>query len=393
MNRRVVAILGTVTLAAVLVFGSGTAAFALVNGTNAGLTYSADNTDVAAGATVTGVAVPSASVTIPDSVVINGISYNVTAIGLAAFFADHTMTSVTIPNSVTSIGHDAFESVDLTSVTIPHSVTTIGDSAFQDNPSLTSVTLGDSVTSIGAAAFAQDALRSIAIPDSVTAIGNLAFFDNAGLTSVTLGDSVATIGSDVFSGDPLTSVTIPGSVTSIGEEAFVGSAVLGSVTFLGAAPTTIGSSTIGQPFGNGTGLTLYYNWAYDASQVAGGFTTPTWRGYHTVEQATVSFNLDGHGSVVLPQNVTIGSTLTQPTEPAATGLAFTGWYTSPALTTKFDFADPVTANTTLYAGWTALALTGVDISPLTVPIGIGGVFLGIAFLIVAARRRPRHFAR
>ena len=84
------------------------------------------------------------------------------------------ITSVTIPNSVTSIGNGAFRENQLTSITIPDSVTSIGDSAFFRN-NLTSVTIPNSVTSIGNSAFSSNQLTSVTIPNSVTSIGNDAF--------------------------------------------------------------------------------------------------------------------------------------------------------------------------------------------------------------------------
>ena len=108
------------------------------------------------------------SVTIPDSV---------TSIGEYTFAYCDSLTSVTIPDSVTSIGDRAFDSCySLTSVTIPDSVTSIGDSAFSGCTSLTSVTIPDSVTSIGGGAFSNcTSLTSVTIPDSVTSIGDSAF--------------------------------------------------------------------------------------------------------------------------------------------------------------------------------------------------------------------------
>ena len=87
------------------------------------------------------------------------------------------ITSVIIPNTVTSIGIRAFASNKLTSVTIPSSVTSIGDYAFRSN-NLTSVTIPSSVTSIGNSAFYDNKLTSITIPSSVTSIGKWAFLKN-----------------------------------------------------------------------------------------------------------------------------------------------------------------------------------------------------------------------
>ncbi len=154
------------------------------------------------------------SITIPDSV---------TSIGSYAFTDCHSLTSITIPDSVTSIGDKAFLGCEgLTSITIPDSVTSIGDGAFYGCEGLTSITIPDSVTSIGDEAFNWcEGLTSITIPDSVTSIGAGAFFGCTGLTSVTIPDSVTSIGDSAFYGcTGLTSVTIPDSVTSIGDLAF-----------------------------------------------------------------------------------------------------------------------------------------------------------------------------
>ncbi|MBQ8060217.1 MAG: leucine-rich repeat protein, partial [Prevotella sp.] len=133
------------------------------------------------------------------------------------------LTSVTIPNSVTSIGSWAFYNCSgLTSVTIPNSVTSIGDRAFYNCSGLTSVTIPNSVTSIGSWAFYNcSGLTSVTIPNSVTSIGSWAFSGCSGLTSVTIPNSVTSINSYAFYGcSGQTSVTIPESVTSIGDGVF-----------------------------------------------------------------------------------------------------------------------------------------------------------------------------
>ena len=114
---------------------------------------------------------------------------------------------------VTTIGKAAFKDSSLKSITIPNSVTTIGLSAFENCYSLTSITIPDSVTTIGESAFRScDSLISITIPNSVTTIGELAFGNCNSLKSITIPDSVISIGVDAF--DDCESITIqcnPGS--------------------------------------------------------------------------------------------------------------------------------------------------------------------------------------
>ena len=201
------------------------------------------------------------SVTIPNSVtsIGNGAFYecrsltsvsipnSVTSIGYSAFSGCSQLSSIAIPNSVTSIGDNTFSScTSLTSVTIPNSVTSIGNYAFSGCTGLTSVTIPNSVTSIGSSTFANCiGLTSVIIPNSVTSISNNAFSGCNGLTSVIIPNSVTSIDSYVFSGcRGLTSVTIPNSVTSIGNNAFSGCSRLISVT-IGESANWISSYAFG----------------------------------------------------------------------------------------------------------------------------------------------------
>ena len=152
-------------------------------------------------------------ITIPDSV---------TSIGPYAFYGCSSLTEITIPNSVTTIGSSTFEGcTSLAEITIPDSVTSIGDYAFAYCDSLTEITIPDSVTSIGICTFSYClSLTSVTIPDSVESIGMGAFGVCIYLESVTIGNSVTSIGSYAFCNTSLGSITIPDNVTSIGECTF-----------------------------------------------------------------------------------------------------------------------------------------------------------------------------
>lgn len=141
------------------------------------------------------------SVSIPSSVVYNGVSYSVTTIGNSAFNDCRSLTSVSIPNSVTAIGVQAFYNCrSLISVYIPSSVTTFESDAFSYCSSLTSVTIPNSVTTIGDRAFFMCySLASVTIPNSVITIGSSAFTYCSSLTSVIIPNSVMTIGDGAFS--------------------------------------------------------------------------------------------------------------------------------------------------------------------------------------------------
>ena len=227
------------------------------------------------------------SVTIPTIVTYEGVDYNVTSIGYAAFRDCSSLTAITIPESVTSIGDYAFSSCrSLTAITIPESVTSIGEGAFLSCSSLTAITLPEGVTCIEWFAFEEcsnltsiiipensqltsikgnaflncSSLTSITIPKNVTSISDLPFYGCSGLSSIIVADGntiydsrsgcnavietgsntlivgcnttiipegVKSIGDYAFSScRSLTAITIPQSVTSIGEAAFSSSGLI-----------------------------------------------------------------------------------------------------------------------------------------------------------------------
>lgn len=200
----------------------------------------------------------SGNVTIPSTIIYEGVTYNVTTIGENAFrcstvpsviisegvttIKDHAffgcvnLTSISIPEGVTTIGKSAFSGCrSLTSVVIPRSVTRIVDSAFESCSSLTSVNIPEGVKRIEYLTFWQcRSLTSIVIPSSVTIIENSAFPDCTGLTSVTFSEGLERIEGGAFFGcSSLTSVTIPSSVKYIDHTVFQNCLKLTTVTLNG----------------------------------------------------------------------------------------------------------------------------------------------------------------
>ncbi len=143
-------------------------------------------------------------VIIPEMIVWKGSSYFITSIGNNAFVgsAGLRLTSITIPNSVTSIGNGAFQGcINLTSINIPKFVASIGALTFSQCTSLASIVIPNRVESIGNSAFFDcTSLTSITIPNSVTSIGDEAFETCSSLTSVIIGEGVTKIGAKAFYG-------------------------------------------------------------------------------------------------------------------------------------------------------------------------------------------------
>lgn len=190
-----------------------------------------------------------------------------TAIANGAFNKQSNLTSVVLPNGLTSIGDRAFAGTSLTQVTIPASVTDIGSEAFNDAKKLASVTFNEGLKTIGDSAFdGCSLLNTVALPNSLTKLGKSAFLyagrDAAtadgtltiggGLTeiperafmgmsktggAVAIPSGIVSIGTYAFYNTGFSSVSIPDGVTTIGASAFASTKQLKAVTLPGSVST------------------------------------------------------------------------------------------------------------------------------------------------------------
>ena len=142
----------------------------------------------------------SGDIIVPEKVKGNGgIEYVVISLG-ESFCGCSSLTSITIPSSITSLGRSCFSGCSsLTSITIPSSVISLGEYCFDSCSGLTSVSIPSSVTSLGECCFyGCSRLPSVTIPSSVTSLGRACFSACTGLTSITIPSSVTSLGSSCF---------------------------------------------------------------------------------------------------------------------------------------------------------------------------------------------------
>ena len=167
-----------------------------------------------------------------------------TKIGSYAFTYCYSLSSVTIPNTVTEIGNNAFMRNIFSAITIPSGVTKIGDYAFQYCSSLSSVTIPNSVTSIGSNAFASCySLSSVTISNSVTKIENYVFQYCRSLSSITIPNSVTSIGNNSFDAcSVLIEVNIGSGVTIINQRAFRNCSALTNIYISAITAPTISNA-------------------------------------------------------------------------------------------------------------------------------------------------------
>ena len=302
---------------------------------------------------------------------INGVT--VETIGHAAFERS-AVTSVTIPDSVTAIHDGAFANCSqLTNISIPNSVTSIGFSAFEHCTSLKSITLPSSLRSISEALFfGCSQLTTIQIPDSVPSIQSYAFYHCRNLETIHIPVSVTFIGVYAFDGCPSSmTVTYPGSkkqwdsitgkdellniplVCNKLEATFDPDNGEPTVTkFIDNDKNSKFTELVPEPTKENYTFAGWYNGneKFDFTTVPTGDVTLTAK--WTANDYYVSFVTE-HGDPPTSQNVKYNGTANDPGKLSEDGYTFIGWYTDDTYDTEFDFTQPITGNTTVYAKWTA----------------------------------------
>lgn len=254
-------------------------------------------------------------------------------------------------------------------------VTAINNAAFP-NSAVTSVTIPDSITSIPDAAFVNcSKLTNISIPNSVTYIGFSAFSSCTSLKSITLPSSLSTIGNSAFAGCPSSmTVTYPGSKTQW-DAIFKGSnndvlenhliCAMLEATFNPDNGKSISTQTIDRggkftkPAAPSKENHTFAGW-YNGDEKF-DFDADTTNAPNVLElvakweksKYTVQF-VSEHGSFE-DQTIEHGKTIDTDklTPPIVEGFTFDGWYADKAHETKFDFNTQITSDTKVYAKWTA----------------------------------------
>lgn len=337
-------------------------------------------------------------------------------------------TVVVIPSkingvTVETIDHAAFERSAVTSVTIPDSVTAILDRAFANCFQLTNISIPNSVTSIGFSAFEHcTSLKSITLPSSLRNISMFLFHNCSQLTTIQIPDSVPSIQDYAFGNCiSLETVHIPVSVTSIGVYAFDGCPNSMTVTYSGSKkqwnkingkdellniplvcnkleatfnpdngkPTVTKfidndknskfKELVPEPTKENYTFAGWYNgnekFDFDAVPTDDVTLTAKW----TANDYYVSFVTE-HGDPPTSQNVKYNGTANDPGKLSEDGYTFIGWYTDDTYDTEFDFTQPITGNTTVYAKWEKNA----PVLPDTYELNVSGAFVYVDGVDVTA---------
>lgn len=333
---------------------------------------------------------------------------NNTAVVVTNYKYNGAAADVTIPSRyqgkpVTTIGHAAFFNSAVTSVTIPDSVTSISDEAFINCPKLTNISIPNSVTYIGFSAFSScTSLKSITLPSSLSFISGALFLGCSQLTTIHIPVSVTSIGNNAFADCPsLMTVTYPGSKTQwdditkgrnsdVLENHLICAKLEATFTADGttfAQPQTIDrGGKFTEPAKPPKENHTFAGW-YNGDEKF-DFNADTTNALNVlnlvakwdINKYTVKFVSD-HGSFK-DQTIEHGKLIDTDklTIPEVEGYTFDGWYADDNHTVKFDFTQPIKRNTTVYAKWEKNA----PVLPDTYALNVSGAFVYVDGVDVTA---------
>lgn len=332
-----------------------------------------------------------------------------TAVIVTNYKYNGAAADVTIPSRykgipVTAIGHAAFFNSAVTSVTIPDSVTSISDEAFINCPKLTNISIPNSVTFIGFSAFNScTSLKSITLPSSLSTIQSYAFYNCENLKTIRIPVSVTSIGNYAFDVCPsLMTVTYPGSKTQWDDNITKGSnndvlennliCAMLEATFTADGTTLAPAQTIDRggkftkpaaPSKENHTFAGWYNgdkkFDFDADTTnapnvlelvakwdINQYTVQFVSDYGSFEDQTIE-----HGKPIDTDKLTI---------PTVEGYTFDGWYADDTYTKEFNFSTLITHDTKVYAKWEKNA----PVLPDTYALNVSGAFVYVDGVDVTA---------
>lgn len=333
---------------------------------------------------------------------------NNTAVVVTNYKCKGTAADVTIPSRykgkpVTAINNAAFPNSAVTSVTIPDSVTSIPDAAFVNCSQLTNISIPNSVTFIGFSAFNScTSLKSITLPSSLSTIQSYAFYNCGNLKTIRIPVSVTSIGNCAFDVCPsLMTVTYPGSKTQwdaitkgSNNDVLENNLICAKLeaTFTADGTTFAPTQTIDRggkftepaaPSKENHTFAGWYNgdkkFDFDADTTNAPNVLELVAKWN-INQYTVKFVSD-HGSFE-DQTIEHGKPIDtgKLTIPDVEGYTFGGWYADEDHTVKFNFSTPITSNTTVYAKWEKNA----PVLPDTYALNVSGAFVYVDGVDVTA---------
>lgn len=323
---------------------------------------------------------PDGVIDIPDTVTKDNIDYTVTAIGNNAF-ESLNVSSVFIPATVTSIGPFAFRFCKfLATVTFAEDshLKSIGLGAFygteQAYPRFKEIKIPDSVETIGNAAFRYcQNLERIALPSALQTLSNVTFYGCTALSEVTFPASLETIQVGAFGYcRNLSEVKLPASLKAIQSYVFGGCSDLKTVSYDGSleqwSHITANNDVLGYSCPSLVTDDYTAQFILVENDLPDHFPKTVTITKYTGKESTVilpstisSWPVTKIGEDALKDNTTITS-VTIPasvteigklTAPTVEGYTFDGWYADADYTTEFDFSTPITGDTKIYAKWTA----------------------------------------